>query len=144
MLWNNVNYTYTESLYGKSSENIKLVNLSSCTATQVPLILCMISKNSDFGVGGNVKFMADANFILINTKITTLNQMIVLELSAFKLSWYMEHFWYIVKSVTKSYPRENPAKQAKNRNFLISSSNYQRYAKFTSKYMFLWIKIRWN
>ena len=144
MLWNNVNYTYTESLYGKSSENIKLVNLSSCTATQVPLILCMISKNSDLGVGGNVKFMADANFILINTKITTLNQMIVLELSAFKLSWYMEHFWYIVKSVTKSYPRENPEKQAKNRNFLISSSNYQRYAKFTSKYMFLWIKIRWN
>ena len=30
-------------------------------------------------------------------------------------------------------------KQAKNGNFLISTSNYQRYTKFISKYMFLWV-----
>ena len=40
-------------------------------------ILCMISKNSDFGVGGNVKFFTEANFIPINTKFTNLNQKII-------------------------------------------------------------------
>ena len=30
-------------------------------------------------------------------------------------------------------------KQAKNRNFLISTFNYQKYTKFTSRYMFWWM-----
>ena len=34
-------------------------------------------KNKDFGVGGNVNFFTEANFILMNTKITTLNQKII-------------------------------------------------------------------
>ena len=36
-------------------------------------------------------------------------------------------------------PRENPEKQAKTWNFLISASKYQKYTKFTSRYMFLWM-----
>ena len=59
------------------TQNVELVNLSSCTAAQLPLILCMKSKNSDFGVGGNVKFFTEANFILMNTKFTNLNQKII-------------------------------------------------------------------
>ena len=35
--------------------------------------------------------------------------------------------------------RENPEKQAKKWNFHISASKYQKYTKFTSKYMFLWM-----
>ena len=34
-------------------------------------------KNNNFGVGGNVNFFTEANFILMNTKITTLNQKII-------------------------------------------------------------------
>ena len=34
-------------------------------------------ENNDFGVGGNVNFFTEANFILMNTKITTLNQKII-------------------------------------------------------------------
>ena len=67
---NNVNDTFLESRNVKDYENVKLVNLSSCPAAQLPLILCMISKNSDFGVGGNVKFFTEANFILMNTKFS--------------------------------------------------------------------------
>ena len=39
----------------------------------------------------------------------------------------------------KVAPRENPEKQAKKWNFLISASKYQKYTKFTSRYMFLWM-----
>ena len=39
----------------------------------------------------------------------------------------------------KVAPRENPEKQAKKWNFLISASNYQIYTKFTSGYMFWWM-----
>ena len=73
MLENNVNDTFPESRYAKDYENLKLVKLSSSKAAQLPLMLCMISKNSNFGVGGNVKFLTEANFILMNTKFTTLN-----------------------------------------------------------------------
>ena len=76
MLYNNVNNTFPESYNVKDYENIKLVNLPLCKATQLPLILCMISKNSDFGVGGNVKFFTEANFIPMNTKLTNLNHKI--------------------------------------------------------------------
>ena len=78
MLSNNANDTFLESRNVKDYENVKLVNLSSCTAAQLPLILCMISKNSDFGVGGSVKFFTEANFILMNTKFTNRNQEIIL------------------------------------------------------------------
>ena len=39
----------------------------------------------------------------------------------------------------KVAPRENPEKQAKKWNFLMSASKYQKYTKFTSRYMFLWM-----
>ena len=71
---NNVNDTFPKRRNVKDYENVKLVNLSSCTAAQLPLILCMISKNSDFGVGGNVKFFTEANFMPMNTKFTNPNQ----------------------------------------------------------------------
>ena len=35
---------------------------------------------------------------------------------------------------------KNPVKQAKKWNFFISASNYQRYTKLTSRYMFCWMK----
>ena len=66
-----------ERRYVKDYENIKLVNLPACTAVQPPRILCMISKNSDFGVGGNVNVFTEANFILMNTKFTTPNKQII-------------------------------------------------------------------
>ena len=51
----------------------------------------MISKkNTDFVVGGNVKYFTEANFILMSTKFATLNEKTVLESSVFKPSWYME------------------------------------------------------
>ena len=51
-----MNDTFPDSRNFKDYENVKLINLPSCTAAQLPLILCVISKNSDFGVGGNIKF----------------------------------------------------------------------------------------
>ena len=45
----------------------------------------------------------------------------------------------MIKSVTKSWPSWKSGKQAKNRNFPISTVNYQRYTKFTSRHMFLWM-----
>ena len=78
MLWNNANNTFRESYNVKDYENIKLVNLPLYKAAQLPLILCMISENSDFGVGGNVKFFFETNFILMNTKFTNVNKTIIL------------------------------------------------------------------
>ena len=37
----------------------------------------MLLENNDFGVGGNVNLFTEANFILMNTKFTTLNQKII-------------------------------------------------------------------
>ena len=78
MLQNNVNNIFPESYNVKDYETIKLVNLPLYKTAQLPLILCMISKNSDFVVGGNVKFFTEANFIPMNTKFTNLNQKIAL------------------------------------------------------------------
>ena len=78
MLKNNENYFFLERRYIKDYENAKLVNLSLRTAAQLPLILCMISKNSDFEVGGNVKFFTDSIFLPMNIKFTNLNQNIIL------------------------------------------------------------------
>ena len=69
MLQNNVNNTFPESYNAKDYENIKLVNLPLYKAAQLPLILCMISKNSDFGVGGNVKFFYRNEFYAHEHKI---------------------------------------------------------------------------
>ena len=41
--------------------------------------------------------------------------------------------WDMIKFVSKSCPRENPEKQAKKGNFLISASEYQKYTKLTSR-----------
>ena len=46
-------------------------------ATQLLLLLHMIFEINDFGVGGNVNLFTEVNFILMNTKITTLNQKII-------------------------------------------------------------------
>ena len=73
MLQTNENYNFLERRNVKDYENANLVNLSLRMAAQLPLILCMISKNSDFGVGGNVKFLTDSNFIHMNIKLTNLN-----------------------------------------------------------------------
>ena len=69
MLQNNENYFFLEHRNIKDYENVKLVNLSLRTAAQLPLILCMISKNSDFGVGGNVKFFYRLEFYTYEHKI---------------------------------------------------------------------------
>ena len=70
MLQNDVNNTFPESYNVKDYESIKLVNLPFCKAAQLPLILCMISKkNSDFGVGGNVKFFYRSEFYTHKHKI---------------------------------------------------------------------------
>ena len=45
MLQNSVNDTKPESRYVKDYENVRLVNLPSCNALQLPLILYMILKN---------------------------------------------------------------------------------------------------
>ena len=67
--YKNVNNTFPESYNVRDYENIKLVNLPLCKAAQLPLILCMISKNSDFGVGGNVKFFYRIEFYTYEHKI---------------------------------------------------------------------------
>ena len=111
-----------------------------CKAAQLPLILCMLSKNSDFGVGGNVKFFTEANFILMNTKITHLNQKITPLSNCIKIKLIygtvIETYWNLWRKVA---PRKNPEKRAKEWNFRISASNHKRYTKFTSTYMFWWM-----
>ena len=47
--WQDANNTFPESYTVKDYENVKLVYLPLCKAAQLSLILCMISKNSDFG-----------------------------------------------------------------------------------------------
>ena len=71
------NAIFPESCYVKDYENAKLVNLPSCQAAQLLLLLHIIFENNDFGVGGNVNFVTEAKFILTNIKITTLNQKII-------------------------------------------------------------------
>ena len=46
----------------------------------------------------------------------------------------------MIKSLSKSCLSWKSRKTSQNRNFLISTSNSQRYTKFTSRYMFLWMK----
>ena len=53
----------------------------------------------------------------------------------------MERFIEIWSNLCRKVaPRENPEKQAKKWNFIISASKYQKYTKFTSRYVFLWMK----
>ena len=68
--------------------------------------------------------------------------------SALALCLPMLHVYALLQHVLRSAsPFSNiclladchPEKQAKNINFLISTSNYQRYTKFTSRYV-LWMK----
>ena len=129
MLQNNVNDTFLEIHNVKDYENVKLVNLSSCTAAQLPLILCMISKKSDFGVGGNIKFFTEANFTLMNTKFTNLNQKIILLLSAFTPSWYMERFLKYDQICVEKLPlvkiRKNKPKSEISLSQLLNIRNIQ-------------------
>ena len=140
MLQNNVNNTFPESYNAKDYENIKLVNLPLYKAAQLPLILCMISKNSDFGVGGNVKFFLQKRILCswtqnspIWTRILPSNYLHLNQVDIWN------GFWDIIKSMTKSCPSWKSGKTTKKGNFLISASNYQRYTKFTSRYMFWWM-----
>ena len=140
MLSNNENDTFPECHKVKDYENVKLVNLSSRTAAQLPLILCMISKNSDFGVGGNVKFFYRREFYTHEHKIHESEP----ENYPLTICIYTKLIYGVVYEIwsnlcRKVAPRENPEKQAKGWNFLISASKYQKYTKFTSRYMFLWM-----
>ena len=90
--------------------------MSSCTAAQLPLILCMISKNRHFGVGGDEKFFTEANFILMTTKFTTLNQKLFSNYLHSNQVDVWNGFLNMIKSVTKSCPSSKSGKQAKNRN----------------------------
>ena len=60
---------FQKAVHVKDYENIKLVNLSSGKAAQLPLILCMISENSDFGEGGHVKCFYKSEFNTHDHKI---------------------------------------------------------------------------
>ena len=120
-----------------------MVNLSSCAVAQLPLILCMISRNSDFGIGGNVNFffyrsefnthehkIHHSDSEPENHPLTICIQIKFIYGTVFEI-W--SNLW------RKVALRENPEKQAKNRNFLISTSRYQKYSKLTVSYMFLWM-----
>ena len=136
MLWNNVNDTFPYSRDVKDYENVKLVNLSSCTVAQLPIILCVVSKNSDFGVGGNVNCFYRSEFYIYEHKVhhsEPENYLLTICIQI-KLVYGTAIIWSNL--CRKVAPRENPEKQAKMWNFLISTSNYQRYTKFTSRYMF--------
>ena len=116
-----------------------MVNLSSCTAAQLPLILCMISTNSDFGVGGNVKNFYRSESYTHEHKIHQSepeNYPLTICIYAKLIYGTVVEIWS--NSCRQVAPRENPEKQAKKWNFLISASKYQKYTKFTSRYMFLW------
>ena len=117
-----------------------MVNLSSYTAAQLPLILCMISKNNDFGVGGNVKFFYRSEFYTHEHK----NHQSEPEIYPLTICIYTKLIYGTVFEIwsnlcRKVAPRENPEKQTKKWNFLISVSKYQKYTKFPSRYMFLWM-----
>ena len=52
----------------------------------------------------------------------------------------MEQFLrYDQNCVTKLPLVKNPEKQAKKWNLLISAPKFQKYTKFTSRYMFFWM-----
>ena len=107
-------------------------------AAQLPLILCMISKNSDFGVGGNVTFFYRSEFYTHKHKIHQSEpENYPLTICIYTKLIYGTVFEIWSNLCRKVGPRENPVKQAKNWNFLISASKYQKYTKFTSRYMFL-------
>ena len=140
MLYNNVIDTFPESRNVKDYENIKLVYLSSCTAAQLPLILCMISKNSYFGVGGNVKFFLQKRILYSWTQNSPIWTR--------KLSSNYQHlqqvdwwngFWDMVKFVSKSCTSWKSGNTSQKWNFFISASKYQKYTKIASRYMFLWM-----
>ena len=86
----------------KDYENVKLVNLSSCTAVQLPLISCIISKNNDFGVGGNVKFFTEANFEhkIHHSEPENYPLTIYIQIKLI----YGTVFWDMIQSVSKSCP----------------------------------------
>ena len=50
-------------------------------------------------MGGNEKLFTEANFILMTTKSTTVNEKIVFELSALNSSWYVEQFFFKYKQL---------------------------------------------
>ena len=54
MSWNNINDIFPESHYVKDYENLKWVNMPPCWAAQLPLILDMISNNTDLQGGHKV------------------------------------------------------------------------------------------
>ena len=47
-------------------------------------------ENNDFGVGRNVNFFTEANFILMNTKLTNLNQKNYLLNICIQIKWAYE------------------------------------------------------
>ena len=51
----------------------------------------------------------------------------------------MERFLRYDQVCVEKLPPWKSGKQTKNWNFLILASKYQKYTKFTSRYMFLWM-----
>ena len=135
----NVNHTFPKSRNVRDYENTKLVNLPSCEATALPLILSMISENSDFGAGGYVKFFYRSEFYTHEHTIHHNEPENPLTICIQIKSIYGTVFEVWSNLCRKVAPRENKKKQAKRWNFLISTSNYQIYTKFTSRYMFMWM-----
>ena len=141
----NVSDTFPESRNVKDYENVKLVNLSSCTAAQLPLILCMISKNSYFGVGRNEKFFTDANFILYSW---TQNSIIwTRKLSSNYLHLHQVDIWNVLiwsNLCRKVAPRENPEKQVKSEISLSQLLNIKNIQNLHLDICFGGWQIRWN
>ena len=73
MLSNIVNSTYPESCDSAYYENVKVVHLPAFKAAHLSVMLDMVSRNTDSGVGGNVGVFTEANFKFKTTKISTLN-----------------------------------------------------------------------
>ena len=131
---------FLESRNAKDYENVKLVNLSSSTAAQLPLMLCMISKNSDFGVGGHIKFFYRSEFYTHEHKIHQSEpEDYPRTICIYTKLIYGTVFEMWSNLCRKVAPHDNPEKQAKKWNSLISASKYQKYTKFTSRYMCLWL-----
>ena len=80
-------------------------------AAQLPLMLCMISKNSDFGVGGNIKFFYRSEFYTHEHKIHQAEaENYPLTICIYTKLIYEPVFEIWSNLCRKVAPRENPEK----------------------------------
>ena len=101
----------------------------------------MIFENNDFGVGGNINFFTEANFILMNKKSPLWTRKSFSKYLHSNKVDIRSAFWdlnkYMMKSCSSWKSTEHHPPQKKNWNFLIPTSNHHRLTKFTSIHMFL-------